>query len=1152
MTDYVVQRNTQLENLTLLEKLGMGGQGEVWSAYDQENDQVVAVKLLSQPEETLSDVSQELDKEFYLLASLSHPHILPLFDLSLTAEWHYYTMHYCAGGSVRGWLSKAHTSWGEITKLGAQVASALAYIHDFQIVHRDLKPSNILLDMQGGVYLVDFGLATTINRAETDIIHTGRGTVPYAPPEQHTGQVVTLQSDIFSLGVVLYEMITGRLPISHDYSLGHQQALDSNVQLTMPGHSRLPMPGPVLDALRKLTAADPDARPESAVDAFAEVLAALSAAGEIDDLDQRLEELEPILYASNTQSLPVKALQQADARALLAKHMGDGQQTITLTDYALLNAGLEVEQCTKDEKAFMFDVAFVHNYRIDFWRFVNSDNDAARFKTYSRLLNAPAENGTTARAVVEQLAAEDQPTLRAHMLAPEAYGKLIEWATKEARTLMGSTALDILERTVDPEKASWQQETYPEEAAAMLANYALSDKPHAGRLARLIGQAKSPQALKTIIRRADGDTLDSPVWPVLRTIKQEAGTLPDSVPNWVRRMMVFNRVLSLFQQRTQTLHIWQRALIGGLTGALIALLMMAGIFNYANNRLQDFVYAPYEASGLISIVGIDDETLDAYGRWGDWPRSRHADLLAQLEEMGARVVVLDVLFASETDDDPTLSSAVSESAAVVLASAGQGTPRFGERLLHYERQISPTASLMQAAASVGHTNIIFDSDGVVREVPLFISSDEAGDQQSIALAALSTYLGTELPPYDPELNAISFGAREVPVHRHATMTINYAGPPGEGFPVTSYKDVLEGNVPPGTFENKLVLVGMMATAEPDSYPTPLSRGEPMFGVEILANSIETIWAQRFVSEPTQPARIALLTGIAMVTAFLPGRPWVGMASMVALSLGYVLVTFIAFDTLGILLDVFYPLLAIWLTYTVITVYRYRQERRRRDEVTALFEAQVTPEIAAATLEAFDAGSLNLSGQVQEVTVLFADIRGYTAFSETHAPDEVMDMVNTILGTVGDTILKHDGTIVNYEGDKVMAVFNAPIPQPGHANMALATAEDIITDLRRYQAKLPEDHPYQHIALGYGIMSGLAVVGYMGARERYEYSALGDAVNIASRLSDEADAGQILIGQATVNRMSASDRVTPLSTITLKGRSAPLTIYTLTQGVTDDS
>ncbi|MGF1506448.1 MAG: CHASE2 domain-containing protein, partial [Anaerolineae bacterium] len=545
-------------------------------------------------------------------------------------------------------------------------------------------------------------------------------------------------------------------------------------------------------------------------------------------------------------------------------------------------------------------------------------------------------------------------------------------------------------------------------------------------------------------------------------------------------------------------------------------------------------------------VGIVDVTVVASGRWGFWSRCRHAALIERLGEMGARVVVMDVVFASSTRDDATLAKAMNGPARVVLAVTGEGAPYLAEDLLHYESQVDPAEVLGEAAAGVGHTNIMIDDDGVVREVPLYITSDEHGTQASIALAALSAYLGTDVPDY---ANAgVTIGARDVPFSNHATMTVNYAGPPGESYPVTSYKAVLEGDVNPAVFRDKIVLVGMMATAEPDNYPTPVSRQQPMFGVEILANSIETIWTQRFVSAPPLTARTGLIILVALATAFLPGRPWAGITSVVLLSAGYVLFTFIAFDAVRVLLDIFYPLMAIGLTYVLVTVLRYRQERKRREEVTALFAAQVTPEIASATLDAFDEGRLNLSGQVQEVSVLFADIRGYTSFSETHAPEEVMAMVNAMLGRVGQTILKHKGTIVNYEGDKIMAVFNAPLPQPAHADLALTTAKAIIADLAGYRASLPADHPYQRIGLGYGIYSGLAVVGYMGARERYEYSALGDAINIASRLSDEADAGQILIGQAAVNRMAAPTGLTALRTITPKGRSAPLTIYTVKQAV----
>ncbi|NDJ34605.1 MAG: serine/threonine protein kinase, partial [Chloroflexi bacterium] len=454
-----IKRNSQLEHLILLEKLGTGGQGEVWSAYDQDKDRVVAAKLLPESPEHRSDVSQELDKEFYLLASISHPHILPLFELYLTAEWQYYTMHYCPAGSLRDWLRTAEPTWDAVIAMAAQIASALDYLHDLHIVHRDLKPSNILRDMDDCLFLTDFGLATMIGRAQTDVVHTGRGTIPYAPPEQQTGDTVTPRSDIFSLGIVLYEMITGHLPGDREYSLGHAQSVDRSTTLPAPQESRLPMPQPVLRALRKLTAADPADRPESAVDAFAEVLAALSTAGQIDDLEDRLEALEPVLVADTTPA--ATSLQRRDAQALL------GTADIGLTDYALLNAGLDAPGLTVEQKAYMLHGAFVHNYRIDYWRYMMEAHPAERFAVYSHLL-VDYDNDATARRVVEQLAAENPDTLLAHSLTPAAVGKLIGWATQGTGTLAGAVAFDVLETMVNREAASWEDDILPEEGLSLI------------------------------------------------------------------------------------------------------------------------------------------------------------------------------------------------------------------------------------------------------------------------------------------------------------------------------------------------------------------------------------------------------------------------------------------------------------------------------------------------------------------------------------------------------------------------------------------------------------------------------------------------------------------------------------------------------------
>jgi adenylate cyclase len=363
--------------------------------------------------------------------------------------------------------------------------------------------------------------------------------------------------------------------------------------------------------------------------------------------------------------------------------------------------------------------------------------------------------------------------------------------------------------------------------------------------------------------------------------------------------------------------------------------------------------------------------------------------------------------------------------------------------------------------------------------------------------------------------------------------------------------VLDGRVDPDFFKGKIALIGIMATAEPDRYLTSMSRGRPMYGVEILANAIETIWSGRFIHTPALWVQIVMLLVLGMITGLSVVRPWLGLLIMCVLAGMYFLLAVVLFDSQGVLLSLLYPFMSIALSCMIVTAYRLSVEIQQRRRVMRLFEARVSPRVAKEAMQAIEKGQINLGGEVQEITVLFADIRGYTSFAESREPQEVMQMVNTFLGLVGDAVMDYEGTLASYEGDQVMVFYNAPVAQPDHPQRAVESALEVRRRVEQYHASLPIDHPYRVIEFGYGIYTGRAVVGYTGSAQRYEYSALGDTVNIAARLTSVADAGQILIGSSTYDRVDQHIIADPLPPIAIRGRIAPVSIFSVV-GAQDQS
>ncbi|MFQ6015491.1 MAG: adenylate/guanylate cyclase domain-containing protein, partial [Anaerolineae bacterium] len=425
----------------------------------------------------------------------------------------------------------------------------------------------------------------------------------------------------------------------------------------------------------------------------------------------------------------------------------------------------------------------------------------------------------------------------------------------------------------------------------------------------------------------------------------------------------------------------------------------------------------------------------------------------------------------------------------------------------------------------------------VRRLPLTIES--RGERYpAFALAVLSEFL--RLPPQDyiPQRGYVDFGGRRIPVDQFNRTFINYVGPPNS-IPIYSYVDVLNGQVDTSVFNDKMVLVGIMATAEPDSYVTPTSV-EKMFGVELHANVIETVLQSRFLQTQNLSGQMAVVILMSLLAGivFPQVRPVRSTFFVLLFLAAYLLISFFSFDA-GLILNLVYPFLALTLTYIAILLYRYFYEERRRRAITKLFGRYVSPEVVGAVLDSFDKGTLQLGGTNRVATVLFADIRGFTSMSEKLPPEELMNTLNDYLSIMVEIIFKYEGTVNKFIGDNVMAMWNAPLDQPDHALRAVKAAVDMqreIEALQRQNNKIPK------VGFGIGINTGPMVAGNVGSQERLEYTVIGDTVNLASRLCGAAASGQVLISPEThqlVKDEIVGHRLTPMK---FKGKEKPIAVY----------
>jgi adenylate cyclase len=1115
-----LQRGSQIGSFTLLEPIGQGGEATVWSGWDDRESRVVALKIVTLADadaKSSASISNNFRRQVHLLASLDHPHILPLYEFGSTEEHFYFAMRYNSAGSLVNLLAKGPLPLEEVMRLSAQLCYALEYLHKLGILHRDIKPSNVLLDWQQRAYLSDFGLAKQLLQ-ETRPLHTGRGTGPYAPYEQHALLSAVPQSDIYSLGVMIYEMLAGKLPWDGSESLALRQGKGLE-ELPALAEINPALPHQLISVLRSMTAFDWQNRPESARQALHWLVEAVRGHTNSDvdalvrpipapDEDERLlQDARPMLeffvrgWRSEQDEFPARITHLAVIDAALSKNE---QFRRSLNDL---------------QRTFLLRGALAYDYHLEYWR-----QQAGETQTRLRACIDAIRNETDESAIERALAlllGESSPPGELENVTQGVLERLVEIAANSHNWNLRQEALAALERLA-PRKSNWQAVGISEQSDAKLAALVFDESSLEKQAARLVGRLHSLKAVQDIIQHNEAGKQNQ-VLAALKEIRLSAGHLPRQAPASLRLH------IAALQMRDQILEdrggvSLPRLLIGFAAGMLVVLMMVSGLFWQQSAQFRDILLEPQPLSNIVTIVAVDDASLGRYGRWDSWPRSLHAELVDRLRQAGAKAIVFDFLFDSPTGEDDLLIQAMQRSGNVALPVLCQGDAYLDQPgVVRFKECIQPQPALLAAAAATGHANVLHDPDGYVRRVPTAIEVN-GSRVPGLALAALQVFLGASQPAGGvqgsgssaliPGGGVLKFAGRQIPVDSSGGMEIYYAGPPASPgkttFQTVSYMDVLDGHVPAGLFKDKIVLVGITATAEPDRYLTPVSRGRPMYGIEILANMVESIWTGRFIYHPSTVTSAAILICLGMLTALLCVRPWLGIFGAAGVAVLYFLLVSWLFDLSGIMLDLFYPWLAIAVSYVTVTAYRYSVETRQRRKVLQLLEKRVRPETAQAALRAVQKGTVSLEGRVQEVTLLIAGLRGYNELARLYPPEVVLQATERLWNIFFQSVLELDGAVAGQEGEQATVFFNAPLPQADHARRAVMSAVSARNRLADYHRSLPADHPHRKIDLSFGVSAGKAIVGSAGPAGSHKYAVMGRPVFMASQLAALGNAGQILM------------------------------------------
>lgn len=630
--------------------------------------------------------------------------------------------------------------------------------------------------------------------------------------------------------------------------------------------------------------------------------------------------------------------------------------------------------------------------------------------------------------------------------------------------------------------------------------------------------------------------------------------------------------------------------IGILLTALTicAMLLKFSPLDTLEDKLFDYrmnIRGEVKAPDNIVIAALDEKSLKKLGRW-PWGRDRIAELVRQLDEDGAEVIMMDFIFSEGEKSDKALSAAIEDASDVVLPVAfnnvaspkafthGKGNVENPgtdilrsafrsisdeEKLreyppVHGEGLLAPVSPLAREAVALGHINMLADGDGTLRWETADIEYD-GYLFPSIDIQTAAFFLG--IPPDKVVIKAtdgILLGKkRYIPTNKWGQILINYYG--GERtFKYVSAADIIDGSADPDIVRGKIVLVGATAQGIFDLRVTPFSAGMP--GVEKHANVIASILENSLLRRVTPFANclVLLLTGLvfSVALALLIRRyKVVGASGVTGIFLFLLLLSaYLLFLRRGLWINVAYPAINVVLIFVSVTAYNYAVEEKFARRIRAMFSSYVTERVVNEMIK--NPGMARLGGERREITVLFSDVRGFTTFSEKHLPEEVVALLNEYLGEMTAVVLKWEGTLDKFIGDAILAFWGAPMKQENHAELAVKCALDMIRSLRELQHKW-EGEGKAAFDIGIGINTGEVIVGNIGAEgKKMDYTVIGDHVNLGSRvesLTRKYD-GHILITEFTLERIREAIEksaighvaVTGLEKVIVKGKEKPVGIY----------
>ncbi|KRR30282.1 CHASE2 domain-containing protein [Bradyrhizobium retamae] len=597
----------------------------------------------------------------------------------------------------------------------------------------------------------------------------------------------------------------------------------------------------------------------------------------------------------------------------------------------------------------------------------------------------------------------------------------------------------------------------------------------------------------------------------------------------------------------------------------------------------------------VTIVDIDEKSMETFGQW-PWPRTRLADLITELTELGAVVIAFDAVFpepdrlnpdlAADTfrnldeetrarlralpSNDQIFADAIRKSRVVLgesglpeeIATLDKTLPVTGLAMLGEEPQrfmfefpglLRNVPVLEHAAAGRGLFTIRPERDGIVRRVPMImLAQGQTMPSLTFEMLRVATGSGTILIKAEKAgIKSLGIKGVQIPTDHNGQLWVHYAR--NDASIYVPAINVLEKNVAPDMIAGKLVLIGTSAVGLNDIKTTPVSRAMP--GVEIHAQVLESALTGAVISQPNYGIGIEFAAAMLLGLLVIVFAPLFGPVSLVIFGGAFASVlvgTSAYFYTQHrLLIDFTYPLMSTTSIYLTLIFSAFVREQAQRRQIRSAFGQYLSPALVEQLAQSPE--KLVLGGEEREMTIMFSDMRGFTSISETYKndPQGLTALMNRFLTPLTNAILDRKGTIDKYMGDAIMAFWNAPLDDKDHELNACEAALDMLdrvdelNQAREQEAK-QEGRPFIPLNAGIGLNTGVCVVGNMGSDQRFDYSVFGDSVNLASRLEGQSKeyGFPIIVGSKTALAVKDKFAILELDFIMVKGKKEPEVIYAI--------